>query len=176
VLARLARLLACGLAAACADEPATSAAGRSFRAFVELEDWKRVASDQDPFQAEPGVATSCTGPGFVAEEQWLEIDTGLCNWVTLTAAARLPVKAGQRVRVGLSHFDLDAPSPSEGLARLRLGDCDAWSRTVPIPSPAAVYSDEFESPCSIAQGKNVYFHLHNHGQNIWQLKEAAVER
>jgi hypothetical protein len=149
---------------------------RSFRAVVELDDWEPVESEEDPFRAESGAATSCAGPGFVVEEQWLEIDTGLCNWITLTAPARLDVQAGQRVRVGLSHFDLDAPSPSEGLARLRLGDCDAWSRTVPIPSPAHVYSDVFESPCSVTQGESVHFHLHNHGQNNWQLKEAAVER
>jgi hypothetical protein len=175
-LARLARLTACGLLVACAGEPATGESSRSFRAIVELDDWRGVASDRDPFETDPPVATACTGPGFVVEQQWLEIDTGLCSWVTLSAAARFPIEAGQRLRVSVSHFDLDAPSAAEGVARLWLGACEAWSRTVLIPAPAAVYSDVFESPCSIAQGESVYFHLHNHGQNNWQLKEAAVER
>jgi hypothetical protein len=78
--------------------------------------------------------------------------------------------------VGVSHFDLDAPSPAEGEARLLFGACPAWSKTVQIPSPAAVYTETFDSPCAIDEGDSVYFHLHNHGQNNWQLKEVAVER
>lgn len=178
-LVRLAPLLAASsLLVACSDagtEAASEAPG-SFRAVVELEDFRAVPASEDPFLTNPELAPICAGPGFFVEEQWLEIDTGLCNWVSLAAPARLAVEAGQTLRVGVSHFDLEAPSPAEGEAQLLLGGCQAWSKTVPIPSPAAVYMETFVSACSISEGDRVYFHLHNHGQNNWQLKEVALQR
>ena len=160
----------------CASEPVHGESTGSFEPLVLLSDWAPVARGDDPFITQPDAAPACIGPGFVVEQQWLEIDTALCNWVTLAAPARFSIDAGEQLRIIVSHFDLNAPSAAEGEARLTLGDCDAWSKVVAIPSAAAVYTETFASACSIAEGDVVYFHLHNHGQNNWQLQELSAER
>ena len=42
------------------------------------------------------------------------------------------------VRVKLSHYDLNAPAPAEANASFSFGSCVAWSKSIAIPSPAAV--------------------------------------
>jgi hypothetical protein len=147
----------------------------SIETLVELGDWREVPRERDPFVTELDAAPACDGPAFTLEEQWLEIDTGLCNWVTLVAPARVVVEIGEQLRFAVSHFDLEAPEPAEAELRLSLALCDTWSKHVPIPSAAAVYSEPFESPCAITVGADVYVHLHNHGQNNWQLQELSVQ-
>lgn len=141
---------------------------------MELADFREVPRDEDPFVTELGAAPACDGPAFALEDQWLEIDTGLCNWVTLVAPARSAVAKGREVRLTVSHYDLEAPEPAQAQLLLSFDLCKAWSKQVPIPSAAAVYTESFESPCAIAAGADVYFHLHNHGQNNWQLQELAA--
>jgi hypothetical protein len=57
-----------------------------------------------------------------------------------------------------------------------LGECEAWSKLIPIPSPAAVYEEQFASPCALAANGRVLFHLDNHGQNTYQLQELSSLR
>jgi hypothetical protein len=161
------------LANGCGSDPTVSDAA-AFKELVELPDWRELPRDEDPFVTDLDAAPACVGPSFNLEAQWLEIDTGVCNWVTLIASARAAVESGRQLRITVSHFDLEAPEPAEASLSLTLEHCDAWEKTVPIPSPAAVYTEAFSSPCAIAAGGNVYFHLHNHGQNNWQLQELSV--
>jgi hypothetical protein len=143
--------------------------------LVELADFRELPREADPFVTELDAAPACDSPAFALEAQWLEIDTGLCNWVTLVAAARTAVERGEEVRLTVSHYDLEAPEPAQAELLLSLDLCDAWSKQVPIPSLAAVYTESFASPCAIAAGADVYFHLHNHGQNNWQLQELSAQ-
>src|SRR5689334_20222790 len=75
-----------------ADATATPEA-RSYQPLVMLTDWTSVSRDQDPFVTDTVAAPACVGPGFLIEQDtnWVEIDTGLCNWVTLKASARAAV-------------------------------------------------------------------------------------
>ena len=59
---------------------------------------------------------------------------------------------------------------------LRLDDCDAWSKTIPIPSAANVYKEQFASPCALAENGRVLFHLNNHGQNTYQRQDLSSLR
>lgn len=168
-------LAALRLLAGCASEPTENEPPLDFHSLVALDEWTAVARDEDPFVTDLDAAPECVGDGFRLEPQWLEIDTAECNWVTLEAVARVAVERGQALRVTVSHFDLNAPAASEGVAELTLGGCDAWSKRVAIPSPAAVYTETFASPCEVAARSRVYFHLHNHGQNTWQLQDVSAE-
>jgi hypothetical protein len=162
-------------ATGCGSEP-NEPEESSFEPLVELADWQEVPRDADPFVTEPGAVPECLGPAFALEAQWLEIDTGVCNWVTLTAASRAAVKKGAELRITVSHFDLEAPEAAEAALSLTLEGCVAWEKNVPIPSVAAVYTEAFSSPCAIAAGENIHFHLHNHGQNNWQLQELSARQ
>jgi hypothetical protein len=164
------------LLAACSEPGAPSESLLSHQPLVSIDDWSGVARDQDEFITEPDAVPSCVGAGFFVEDSWLEIDTTVCSWVTIEGAARFAVEEGQELRLVVSHFDLVALEPSQGELRLRLGDCDAWQKSVAIPQPAAVDTEAFASPCSLEAGRAVRFHLHNHGQNNWQLQSLTILR
>lgn len=160
----------------CSDQAPAPPPTTTYQPLVFAEDWSRVEREDDPFvsAAEPGSA--CVGPGFVVESGWVEVDTGLCQWVTLEAGARFGVEPAQALRLVVSHYDLSAIAPAEATVSLRFGDCTLWEKIVAIPNPAAVYGEELESPCSLERGGRVFFHVHNHGQNNWQLQELSALR
>jgi hypothetical protein len=184
IWSRLARsiagLSAVALAAACSSESAKPKPKLepAVQPLVTFERWTSVARSEDPFVDDPAAAPACVGSGFRVEpdDEWVEIDTGLCNWVTLTQPARFAVAQGDEIRIGFSHFDLDAAAPSQAELRLRFEDCEAWSKTIPIPSAAAVFVEPFYSPCALEAGQSVLFHLHNHGQNTYQLSDLSLLR
>lgn len=167
---------AASLLSACVSEEGADEPEPTFQALVAPGEWSAVPRDADPFITDLDAAPECAGPGFRVEEQWVELDTAECNWVTLAAPARFAVERGEQLRVSVSHFDLNAPAAAEGVAELTFGECAAWSKLVAIPSAAAVYTETFASPCELAVRGRVYFHLHNHGQNTWQLQDVSVLR
>jgi hypothetical protein len=164
------------LSGACSDPAKPSEPEPSYQPLVSIDGWSSVARDQDQFITDPDVVPSCVGDGFFIENSWLEIDTTVCSWVTIEGAARFAVEEGQELRLVVSHFDLVALEPSQGELKLRLGDCDAWQKSVAIPQPAAVYTETLAPPCSLEAGEAVQFHLHNHGQNNWQVQELTALR
>lgn len=168
------------LALGCGDHDAPKGPDqtRNVAALVELSDWSSVPRSDDPFAVDQAAPPACSGADFRVEDSqsWLEIDTGRCSWVTLSAPARLSVSVGQELQLELSHYDLEAPEPAHTELELTLEGCQAFSKTIPIPSEANVYMEHFSSPCALAAGELVLFHLHNHGQNTYQLRGLSVLR
>jgi hypothetical protein len=161
----------------CAGDPVTQETPpASYQLLTSATEWTEVAREADPFVSDPTQAPACVGSGFFVEDDWVEIDTGLCNWVTLEAGGRFQVARQQQLRLVVSHYDLSASEPGEASLRVQFGACEVWQKFVAIPSPAAVYSEELASPCGLEQGGTLLFHLHNHGQNNWQLQELSVLR
>jgi len=146
----------------------------SREALVSLEGWTAVTRADDPFVVEGEEPPECE-PAFHVEDaqNWLEVDTTACKWVTLTQTTRAEVAEGDRLEFDFSHFDLDADAPATAELRLRFDDCDAWSKSIPIPGAADVYAEQFRSPCRLTSDSQVLFHLHNHGQNTYQLKDLS---
>lgn len=159
-------------------EPAPQPTNETFQTLVPLEAWSSVARDDDPFVTDPEAAPACVGPGFRLEtaEQRLEFETGLCNWVTLTGKALFDVRRDQQLQLEFSHYNLDAAAPATAELKLAFPDCDVWTKQIAIPGAAAVYKEQFASPCTLTAGQDVLFHLHNHGQNTYQVQDLAVLR
>jgi hypothetical protein len=160
------------------DEPTPPAAGRDWQPLALLDDWSRVARADDPLIEEPSAVAECRGAGFWLERDlgWLEIDSGACGWVTLRAPARGEVVLGQELALAVSHYDLIAGAPAEASLRLLFEDCQVWSRDISIPSPAAVYEEQFASPCALGENAPILFHVHNHGQNTYQFRGILALR
>jgi hypothetical protein len=159
------------------DHPRTLEADKSVRSLVGLEDWSPNAREQDPFVTEDS-PPACEQVGVRVEEEqgWLELDTNECSFITVIAGARYAVEEGDELTLDVSHFDLDAAEPATAELRLRFGSCEVWEKSIPIPSAANVYSERFASPCSIAPGGQLLFHVENHGQNTYQLRSLTVLR
>ena len=160
------------------------AAASRYEPLVALDAFSAVGRSQDPFVGDPEAAAACI-PSFryEADQHRLEIDTTLCNWITLKTEPLGAVDAGQPLRIDFSHYDLDAPEPAEATLRLRFGVCDVWSEMIPIPSSANVARAELASPCALDEsraaadgGEAIFFHLDNHGQNTYQLQGISVLR
>lgn len=174
LLAQVAVLAGCSTTA----EPPPSKAEPTFQTLVPLEGWSSVSRADDPFVTDLELAPACVGPGFRLETdtQWLELDTGLCNWVTLTGDALFDVSTGQQLQLEFSHYNLEAAAPATAELQLSFPDCDVWAKELPIPGAAAVYKEQFASPCGLKAGQSVLFHLHNHGQNTYQLQSVSALR
>jgi hypothetical protein len=170
--------LAGALPLGCKGGAPSEPAAQGLQPLVAYDAWSGVEREADPFVIDAGAVPDCLGPGFYAEPDlgWVEIDTAECSWVTLRASAAAAVKGGSRLRVVVSHYDLDAPEPARAELKLAFGACEIWSKTVDIPGLAAVYEQELDSPCASERGGPVLFHLDNHGQNTWQLQELAVSQ
>ena len=169
------------LAAACAVE--ADSAGEPGAEAVWLVDhaqWTAVEPGDDPFDDRPD-AVDCPTSSWAVEVDGdgvaLEVDTGLCNYLCATQPSEVDVVAGQAIEVSWSHAALDAgaEATAEGHIALVLGeDTVLWDVVVPIPSPAETYSAEVTAEADIPAGTPVWFHVHNHGDNTWTIRELAV--
>ena len=159
-------------------EPAPKEPNATFQTLVPLEGWTSLARTADPFVTDPDQAPACVGPGFRLETDFdqLELDTGSCNWVTLSGSALFDLSADQPLQLEFSHYNLDAAAPATAELKLAFPDCDVWAMQLAIPGEAAVYKEQFASPCALQAGQSVLFHLHNHGQNTYQVQDLAVLR
>jgi hypothetical protein len=139
--------------------------------------WKPLAASDDPFTDRPAVV-SCPSSAAMAEvlggEGGFSVDTGACNYVTVTQGTRREVLAGELIKVRLWHFELSAPEPAEAHAALLLDGLSILDERIPIPQPGGLITRQLRVTRAIPMGAPVYFHLHNHGANSWSLVEISA--
>lgn len=160
------------------DEPKGTEMPTSFFALVEHSDWSGVPRVKDPFNVDGAAPPACESAGYRidGDRGWLEIDTGQCSWVTLSAAARSPLAKGQELRLELSHFELEADEPADARVELAFADCTAYSKTIPVPSEAKLYVERFDSPCTLEAEGRMLLHLHSEVPNTYQLRGLSIRR
>lgn len=141
--------------------------------------WEYIPLENDPFK---GLATEevvCPEGGFKVEgegaDQILEIDTGICNFVTLEQPLPRSLRAGDTLEWTLWHLTLVYLEPAEAYVALTIDDELLWERTMPIPSPAAAYSQDLTMPRDFDAGVAIRVHLHNHGNNSWRFHKLSVK-
>ena len=140
--------------------------------------WEYIPLEDDPYSALATEESSCPEGGYKVEgegsDQILEIDTGICNFVTLEQPLPRSLKAGDTLEWSLWHLTLVYLEPAEAYVAMTIGDELLWERTMPIPSPAAAYSQEITAPMAFDAGEPIRIHLHNHGNNSWRFHKLAV--
>ena len=139
--------------------------------------WIPTAAGDDPFGDRPDVVACERGTGWDIElldmTQTVGVDTGECNYLSLSQPALREVSADEPLQVTLWHFEL-------------VGDADAhvgiavdgdivWERTIQIPAPSALIAEPINAG-RIEAGSSVVFHLHNHGINSWNLVDISPAR
>jgi hypothetical protein len=147
------------------------------RSLVLHELWTQLAPMDDPFDDRaPDASCARTGvmPETLSEERVFSVDTGLCNYLTVTQPTLSEVAAGETLKVRLWHFELSAPEPAEAHAAVVVDGLRILDERVTIPSPGGLLSREMRVPRAIAAGTPVHFHLHNHGINSWSLVEVSA--
>ena len=145
-------------------------------ALVDNEHWLVLDEDADPFRDERPEFVDCPPWAHVEENNALEIDTGACNYVSLSQPILTGINAGDTVELSLWHDALVASEPGVAHVALALGEDVIWEIEPNIPSTPHAYRPRIQIIGSYATGTPIVFHLHNHGSNNWRLLTVSVER
>jgi hypothetical protein len=142
--------------------------------LVEAAAWTPAARELDVFADHRPAEVECETPmGYAVEAgpygDVLEVDTGWCNYLTVTQPVRDSIRAGEEIEIRIWHFELFAPEPATAHLGVGLGGAPAWTAEVEIPSPSGLILEVFPAPAEVAAGEPIQFHLHNHGLNSWQI-------
>jgi hypothetical protein len=142
--------------------------------LVTADGW--VWTTDDPFIDGPD-SVSCEDDAWGVEsfddEVALEVDTSLCNFLSVEQAVLVDVSTRDEIYVRLWHDDLSASEPAEGHAALWADGQVLWEQWVPIPSESEMLAPSFTPDQALAAGSRIVFHLHNHGSNNWTLLEVT---
>jgi hypothetical protein len=152
-------------------------------ALINPFDWVATPTDEDPFmlsmELEPPEDMTCDPMAHKTEEVspgvWsYSIETERCHWLTLQQSTALPIKAGDRLRMKVWHFELNAGAP----ANAHLGLATPYETLLiaeePIPQPGGMVTLDALFTQDLPQGAPLYFHLDNHGANSWHLLEVIA--
>jgi hypothetical protein len=112
--------------------------------------------------------------GWWVEEGLLEVDTGLCGYLTVGQPIGHPLNAGDVLTATLVHDALVAPEPAEAHVAVGLDGRLLWEATVAIPSSATVRGLELVVDERTPAGAELTLHLHNHGANNWRMTLPAL--
>jgi hypothetical protein len=166
---------ACSDPASTARDAALAAADRADRAgaaptaVIDHSAWRSYAASDDPLPAHQPPSIECGVAGFYPERLGLEIDTGRCNYVLAEHPAQVAIAKGAELRFVVSHYDLVAPEPATAHVALSFGGDLQWQTTIDIPHAAQVIDTRLRASRALRDGEPIRLHLHNHGQNTWQV-------
>jgi hypothetical protein len=141
----------------------------TWRSVVDHDAWTPLAGGEDPLSAHRPPVVHCERP-FAREGSAIEIDTGACNYVSLTQPLAEALERDQPLALRIWWARLNSTEPAEGHIAVLLDGELLWDEWVPIPGPSGVRSLELTSPIDAPAGTEVVFHLHNHGVNTWKLE------
>jgi hypothetical protein len=134
-----------------------------------------TSAERDSFSGHRPDSIECSDlAGWYMEEGQLEVDTGACNYLSLVEPAALDAPAGTGVTTEISYFDLTSSEPAVAHVALLANGVVMWERMIPVPAAADVLSLSFDLPVDVAVGDPIEFHLHNHGQNTWNLSPIQL--
>jgi hypothetical protein len=154
--------------AACSDKAPPPPGAE--RALIALDAFEPLDPSEDPLPSHRPPEVDCSAlTGWFVEDDHLEMDTARCNYVSLAQPALVGAAAGARVTGTLSHFDLTAAGAAEAHVAFFLDGVPLWERTIAVPGIARVYQLDVPLEREFETGAPVVVHLHNHGQNTWQL-------
>jgi len=139
-------------------------------------DWEVVPTTEDPFAPEAPITCEpeAHGPEEITGVWVYSVDTEACSWLTVRQRTMLALQPGDRLRAGVFHFALTAPTDATAHVGL------AWSDEVfvtvdePIPSAGRLVTLEYTAERAHPAGEELFFHIDNHGANSWHLLEIRL--
>lgn len=159
--------------AACAEprEPAE---------LLDHEAWR--SSDVDPWSEHAPDPIDCSALAWSYETSGgspsLEVRTGSCNYLVVQQETVADALAGDLIQVRLWHFDLISVDAATAHAALRIGNVDVFEAEVDIPASQPVDAEMLVQEVTLSEdlprGAPAVFHLHNHGENTWNLVEISA--
>jgi hypothetical protein len=145
--------------------------------LIDHRRWARVDTADDSFAdgpATPYCGPSATMAETLADEPVFSVDTGFCDYLTVSQQTTRAVAAGETIKVRLWHFELSAPMPAQAHAAVVVDGLPVLDEHIAIPAVGGLLTRQLLATRAIAVGAPVLFHLHNHGANSWALVELSA--
>ncbi len=149
---------------------------RDEAALVDHDAWVAVDPADDPFDDRPD-DVDCARLAWTVETLGdapsLEVDTTSCDYLAVGQPTIADAAVGETVEVRLWHDELVAADPAETHVALAVDGAVVWETRLPVPAgepregAMVIATRELDEP--IAEGAAVVFHLHNHGENSYNL-------
>ncbi len=139
--------------------------------------WVPLEAAEDPFADHRPDQVECDpDQGISVETGLLEVDTTFCAYVTAAQPSLAEVVAGDTLQVLVYHGSLNSSVEGEAHVALMLGEVLVWEQHIAIPGGSDVYSTELPAEVDAPTGTQAVFHLHNHGNNSWNLGHYRRDR
>ncbi len=151
---------------------------RDYGQLIDHHKWVAVESTEDPFPSHRPEEIVCPDYAYKVEgegdAELFEVETDLCNYVTLVQNSIRSGQAGDEIEIVLWHLNLIAAEAAEAHVALQLGSELLWEQNIAIPGPEAMYTPVVSLAKDWPAGTPVYLHLHNHGANSWRFLTLAL--
>ncbi len=138
--------------------------------------WTLTAEADDPFSDRPAsftCADDAWGAELIGPEMSLHLDTEDCAYLTVQQPSLMEIREGDLLFLRLWHYELTSSDGGEGHAALMTGAGLLWEEYIPIPAESGMSAPEWEADVNLPEGEIIWFHLHNHGSNSWNLIEVS---
>jgi hypothetical protein len=157
------------------DDAVEGSGGTAKVTLIDNTRWEMNGAETDPFIDERPETVECPDWAFLEEYGTFEVDTGGCDYLSVSQPSLSAAKAGDTVHISLWHDVLFSAEPGTGHAAIVLGADLLWEKTFEIPSYPRAYSSKILLEKDYPEGSPVLFHLHNHGSNYWRLLSVSLE-
>ena len=157
---------------ACTDDPQQApicTPNEALTALVENGAWQQLDAAEDPFAEHRPDVFDCPPEQITLEGSVLEIDTGTCNYASLTQPLLTEVQPCDTLQAVITHEALFDVMPAIAHVAILMDGQLVFDEEIPIPSPSGLLTPTWQVPQGAAAGAPVVFHLHNHGVNTWNL-------
>lgn len=144
--------------------------------LIDVNDWEIQSAGADSHAAHRPASVDCPDNSWYNEDGALEVETGFCNYLSLTQSSKEAVSSGDSMHLVLWHGNLAFDDPATAHVAITIDGNTVWEEQVAIPTKANIYDLRVPMNFDAPVGSKVEFHLHNHGYNTWTLLQLEIER
>ena len=139
--------------------------------LVEPIAWDVQPKNRDAFVEHRPATVDCKqDTGWMVEDDILEVRTEFCNYLSISQQSLLDLQAGTTLELAMSHSALNFNAPANAHIAVAIGGTPIWESNIPIPSDRAIIKQSVVLPFAVSQGDSIEVHLHNHGNNTWEIR------
>ena len=137
----------------------------------------QLTGAEEPWRALRPVGLDCPADAAKVEDfggrlTW-GVDTARCGHATSVQPLLQDACAGEKLFVWFWRDALTGPEGAASTVAVQIGDELIYEMETPIPAPPALIAVTAEIAEDHRTGEPIYFHVHNHGANSYQLLELS---
>jgi hypothetical protein len=144
--------------------------------LIDMFGFSQTPGEQDPWFGDGVKATEelCVKPDWFAETtpdgDWFDVRTDFCSYVTVSQELTVFIPEGALIEVDILHFLItEGETPWTLAIGMGTPGLEVWSTEITVPQVMNSFSDSWTTDRDYEAGECVYFHVSNHGANVWTL-------